>query len=213
MQWHNRVLRNVCEEMTTEQKNKKAELLIEESRETDDLQRQESLLQQAVQLNPKSSESFEELGKCYLYLGQIDRAEVALQTALDLEDNGWSRLYLGNIHYRGGEYKLAEKQYKLGRRFLSDLAAPLWCIADVRWAAGDLVGGEDYYRQAAALEPDDAGTLARLGRFLIETERREEGEPYLRKALACDPTDSFAKKYAKLLLDSEFLITDSASTK
>jgi tetratricopeptide (TPR) repeat protein len=179
---------------------KNANALVAKARECSDDSYALTLLLEAIQLDPASFEPFEELGKCYLRLGELGRAEEALRIALDFDDDGWVHLYLGNVQYRHNEYEAAEGEYNLAAAVLTDEPAPLWCIGDVRRAAGDLAGAEEHYRRAVCLDADDASSLARLGRFLVETERSCEGEPFLREALACDPANRYAAKWAMVYL-------------
>jgi tetratricopeptide (TPR) repeat protein len=182
---------------------RKTQVLLEEALACEDHRRRASLLVEAVRLDPDNAEAFQELGKCYLYLGELELADEALQIALDLEDDGWTHLLRGNLKYHLGDLAAAEAEYVLSLETLRGVAVPLWCIGDVRWAAGDLAGSEAYFRQAVALDPNEVGALARLGRFLVCTDRSEEGEPYLRDALATDPSHPNAIKWSKEYLNEE----------
>src|SRR5262245_65155210 len=95
------------------------------------------------------------------------------------------------------EWDAAEKEFVEGQKRLPDLAVPVWCQADVYRKRGDLKESERLYRAAVKLEPHDASTLARLGRLLLENNKRTEGAKYLQMALKEDPTCRVALKWKK----------------
>lgn len=155
------------------------------------------LLTRATRANPKYAEAFLELGKIYNKLGNIIEAEKALRKSVAIEDDGWARLYLGNLYFSAKNWTAAEKEFVEAQKRLPGLATPVWCQADVYRRKGDLIKSEQLYRKAVELQPDDVEALARLGRALLENNKSEEGAKYIRMALKKDPSCGVALKWKK----------------
>ncbi len=155
------------------------------------------LLRRAVSLNPEFSDAYVELGKSYLHLDNIEEAEKALRTAIELDDNGWAHLYLGNLFYQEEDFDAALKEFHSAKECFPELSTPLWCIADIHREIGELEESEQYYRRAVAVEPSDAASLARLGRLLIEKGEHAEGARYIKQALEEDETCKVALKWKR----------------
>lgn len=154
-----------------------------------------ALLETATHADPENAEAFLELGRSYKRLEELEKAEAAFRKSIALNDDGWAHLYLGNLYFSLGDWDKAEKEFMEGQARLPDVAAPVWCQADVYWKRGDLPKSEQLYRAAVNLQPDDTDALARIGRFLLETGKREEGEEYLQRALKKDPANKSALKW------------------
>ena len=156
-----------------------------------------SLLIRATLASPESAEAFSELGKSYNKLGNVIESETAFKKSIDILDDGWARLYLGNLFFSLERLDEAEKEFTEAQKRLPNLAVSFWCQADVHLKRGDLIVGEQLYRAAIKIQPNDAQALARLGRFLLEEKRRAEGTKYLQMALEKNPTCEVALKWKK----------------
>src|SRR5688572_11642499 len=165
-------------------------------RSEDDAQRI-ALLKRAVALDPGFSDAYVELGKSHLRLNDIEEAESALRTAVELDGNGWAHLYLGNLFYREQDWDAALDEFRAAEQRFPELGVPLWCSGDIHREAGDLAKSEDYYRRAVAVEPSDAAALARLGRLLIEKGEHAEGAAYIERALEEDASCRVALKWKR----------------
>ena len=169
----------------------------EEALRSEDVGRRIALLKRAVSLDPEFSDAHMELGHSYLRLGELDEAERALRVSIELDDNGWAHLYLGNLYYREEDWDAALREFRAAERALPELNVALWCLGDIHRETGELDESEHYYRRAVAVEPRDAAALARLGRLLIEKGERAEGAAYLNRALEEDGTCKVAHKWKR----------------
>lgn len=169
----------------------------EEAVNSEDDGRRIVLLKRAVSLNPEFSDAHMELGKSYLHLGEVEEAERALRAAIELDDNGWAHLYLGNLFYGEQDWDAALREFQAAGKTLPALNVPLWCAGDIYREAGDLDESERYYRKAVEVEPSDAAALARLGRLLMERGNRADGAAYIKRALEEDATCKVALKWKR----------------
>jgi len=128
-----------------------------------------------------------ELGKCLLRLGDFAEAERALLRCRELDDDGWASLYLGNLYWQTGDLVAAEEHFLAAQSRLPEDACPVWSRADIAEARGDGETAEQLYREAVALEPQEAIAVAHLGHFLLRTDRQEAGQAYILQALELDP--------------------------
>ena len=179
------------------QSNQTAESFFAEAMSVGDDKHRAILLEQALQLDNKFADAYLELGRCYLKLKKFKKAESLLKTAISLDDDGWGHLYLGNLFFTKENWNAAEIEFRKGKQILSDLAVPLWCLADVYRAKGEIKKSEKFYRAAIKLQPTNADSLARLGRLLLEESRQIEGTKYIKQALEQDKSCRVALKWKK----------------
>lgn len=151
-----------------------------------------SLLERATQADPKHAEAFMELGISYRKRGEVEKARSALNSSINLNDDGWARLYLGNLFFFLREWDAAEKEFLKAQILLPHVSAPLWCQADVHQKKGNLIKSEQLHREALKLEPESEYELARVGRFFLESNKRSEGTKYIQMALQKNPDCNMA---------------------
>jgi tetratricopeptide (TPR) repeat protein len=163
----------------------------------DDDKRRIVLLKQTVQLDNNFAEAYLELGHSYRNLNKLKKAESMFKTAISLNDDGWGHLYLGNLFFTKKDWDGAAAEFRKGRRLLPNNATPIWCLADVYRAKGDIVRSESFYRMAVKIEPSSTNALARLGRLLLEENRKIEGTEYIKQALEQDESCRVALKWKK----------------
>jgi Tfp pilus assembly protein PilF len=176
---------------------KRANAYFEEAMNTRGRKRRAMLLEHAIRLDNEFADAYLELGITYLDLDEVEKAESMLRTSISLDDDGWAHLYLGNLFFGLENWDAAEIEFRLAKQRLPDLSVPLWCIADVYRARGDVKKSEKFYRAAVELEPKDATSLAHLGRLLLENKRRDEGTQYIRRALKEDKSCKSALKWKR----------------
>lgn len=172
----------------------RAECYFKQGMRSFDFNKRNLLLERAIAVAPEYAEAFVELGKSYKKLGEIEKAKSAYKKAIEIEDDGWARLYLGNLFYGIGDLPAAEIEFIKAQKLLPDIAAPLWCQGDVYRLKGEVKKSEQFYQKAVKLESNDSQSLARLGRSLLENNRIEEGGKYIEHALRVDPSCSIALK-------------------
>jgi Tfp pilus assembly protein PilF len=169
----------------------------EAAMQVDDDKRRIILLNQAVQLDNKFADAYLELGHSYRNLNKLKKAESMFKTAISLDDDGWGHLYLGNLFFTKEDWDAAEVEFHKGRQFLPNIATPIWCLADVYRAQGNVKKSEKFYRAAVKVDPTDAASLARLGRLLLEENRPTQGAKYIKQSLERDKNCSVALKWKK----------------
>ena len=183
--------------MSSLKHDERADGYFDEAVNSDDDGRRIMLLRRAVSLDPGFSDAYMELGKTHLHLGEVEEAERALRAAVELDDNGWAHLYLGNLYYGEQDWDAALREFHAAGKTLPGLNVPLWCAGDIHREAGDLEESERYYRKAVEVGPSDPAALARLGRLLIERGNRADGAAYINRALEKDATCKVALKWKR----------------
>jgi tetratricopeptide (TPR) repeat protein len=168
--------------------------VLDEALATGDLNERLALLLEAEKGRPADSEVKLELGKAYLRLGDLNSAETSLRSSQHLEDDGWARLYLGNVYERRKEYDKAEAEFYLAHEKRPDLTTPLWCLGDVKDARGDPTEAERLYRLALDLDAGCHEALARIGRLRFRLGELDEAAEFARLALEIDPDSTVARR-------------------
>ena len=172
----------------------RARNLYEQAMSSEDREQRIPLLKRAVSLDPEFSDAYMELGSSYIHINDLEEADKALRASIELDDNVWAHLYLGNLFERKNDLVAALNEFHAAEKVDPELSVSLWCAGDIHRAMGDLDESERYYRKAIAAEPTDALALARLGRLLIEKGNRTEGAAYIKRALEEDSACNFALK-------------------
>jgi tetratricopeptide (TPR) repeat protein len=127
-----------------------------------------------------------------LKLGDFVPAENALRAAQNLEDDGWTNLYLGNLYLQTRDLERAEAECHLAHEKRPDLTAPLWCLGDVKEAKRDYEAAKKMDLLALELDSTCHESLARLGRQLLRKGQLDEGANLIREALRLEPSSAVA---------------------
>jgi tetratricopeptide (TPR) repeat protein len=163
----------------------------------------ERLLVRAIELAPDFGAARRELGFMYLGRGLLVKSEELLRAALELDsDDAWANVYLGNLLYRKGEYKLASEAYRRAAE-----KEPFWALP--RWLNGDVLNTDPNlgdplleYHAAVLADNSDAVAAVRLGAYLVRKGRIDEGRRWIQQARALDPSVSIPDEVALRLRDS-----------
>ena len=164
---------------------------------TNDYHQRVVLLEHATKANPNAADAFMELGISYRHIREMEKAEIALKKSISINDDGMARLFLGHVFFSVELWDLAEKEFISAQKHFPKYAAPIWAQADVYRQRGNPEKSLQLYRAAVEEQPDNAEALARLGRALLENDKRVEGAKYLQMALEKNPACEVALKWKK----------------
>jgi len=110
----------------------------------------ESLYAQAIRLNPKDPDLFNDLGYCYLLQGKLDKAERALLKAVGIAPaNERYRNNLGLVYGYQGRYQEALEQFRRG----GSEADAWYNLAYVQWVRTELDAARQSLEKALAINP------------------------------------------------------------
>jgi serine/threonine protein kinase/Flp pilus assembly protein TadD len=169
------------------------------------LKRGEVAAQNALRINPQSTEGLIALGGTYGEEGREQEAIRTLRRAVALAPNhetAWG--VLGYAYYYAGLNELAEQAY----RRLVDLnptpPQPHWMHARMLLYSGKAHEAEQEMRQVVAKNPDQFKALAYFGGLLYYQGKLDEAEPNLDRAvlLGRDSGDDTARMMAAFLYAS-----------
>jgi TolB-like protein/tetratricopeptide (TPR) repeat protein len=169
------------------------------------LKRAEVAAQNALRINPQSSEGLIALGGTYGEEGREQEAIRTLRRGVALapnHENAW-RL-LGYAYYYAGLNELAEEAYRRVIELNPTPPQPHWMHARMLLYSGKAHEAEQEMRQVVAKNPDQFKALAYLGVSLYYQGKLEEAEPYLDRAvlLARDSDDDTSRMQAAFLYAS-----------
>ncbi len=110
----------------------------------------ESLYTQAIRLNPKDPNLFNDLGYCYLLQGKLDKAERALLKAVGISPaNERYRNNLGLVYGYQGRYQEALEQFRRG----GSEADAWYNLAYVQWIRTEVDAARQSLEKALAINP------------------------------------------------------------
>ncbi|MEJ5342860.1 MAG: tetratricopeptide repeat protein [Thermogutta sp.] len=110
----------------------------------------ESLYAQAIRLNPKDPDLFNDLGYCYLLQGKLDKAERALLKAVGISPaNERYRNNLGLVYGYQGRYQEALDQFRRG----GSEADAWYNLAYVQWVRTEVDAARQSLEKALAINP------------------------------------------------------------
>jgi tetratricopeptide (TPR) repeat protein len=169
------------------------------------LQRAEVAAQNALRINPQSSEGLISLGGIYGEEGREQEAIRTLKRAVTLapnNDTAWQML--GYSYYYAGLNDLAEQAYRRVTELNPTPPQPHWMHARMLLYAGKPNEAEQEMRQVVAKNPDQFKALTYLGVMLYYQGKLDEAEPHLDRAvlLAHDSGDDTPRMLAAFLYAS-----------
>lgn len=149
----------------------------------------ESLLREALALEPDSAAALSKLGRALNNLGRLEDAEAALRRSVELEPQraeAWFSLghvlrALGRLPDATGA---AERAVSLG---LGGDSRAVRLLASIRMMSGDPDAAADLLQSARASHPDDVALAVDLADALRATDRFDEAAAAYHDALLRDP--------------------------
>jgi len=169
------------------------------------LKQAEVAAQNALRINPQSSEGLIALGGAY---GEEGREQEAIRTARQAvalapnNETAWQNL--GYSCYYAGLNELSEQAYRRIMELNPTLLQPHWMHARMLLYMGKAPEAEQEMRQVVAKNPDHFKALAYLGGVLYYEGKLDEAEQYLDRAvsLARDSGDDTHRMLAAFLYAS-----------
>ena len=159
--------------------------------------------QKVVDILPKNSGAYSNLGAAYSYDGQNEKARQIFERAMALEKDPITANNLAYLYFSDGLYLEAAEMYELAVAEYSDRYA-LWGNLAVAYELGG--NNEDALRSylkaiekakiQLKINPNDAEVLADLGAYYSDIKDKEEALEYIEKALAIDPDKEGVRKRA-----------------
>jgi Flp pilus assembly protein TadD len=155
--------------------------------DTHSLELAEPELRTALSLVPSNTEARNTLGMFYVGEGRTAEAEEQFRQSVEMEPNitGYGNLAL--IHWRRGEAKLAEQEWREALRLAPNDASilnnlGLACTKQERYAEAVA-----FFRKAIELKPDDPSPHSNLGIAYEKTGQNASAETEFRAALSLSP--------------------------
>jgi len=166
--------------------------------DTHSLQLAEPELQTAVSLAPSNLEARNTLAILYLGEGRTAEAEEQFRQSVESEPNITGYGNLGLIHWRRGDAKLAEQEWRAALRLapndtsiLNNLG--LACTKQERYAEA-----VSFFRKAIELKPDDPSPHSNLGIAYEKTGQKASAETEFRAALSLSPQQQNSQIHFRL---------------
>jgi len=162
--------------------------------------------------NLACEEAYEEIGDCYLFMRDYEKAERALEKALELDTHSPNAHYLmGFLLQKMGKWDKAVEHCMIANSLQPNHPEILRCLGynmfyrDFVDGVAVSVGHEGIillYR-AGVLAPDDTDILADLGMCLASVGKWDESLEQLRRWELLEPECAEVKDYIQMVLDSK----------
>ncbi len=146
--------------------------------------------QQALRLNPNSSQAHHNLGLALQEQGQAEAAMAEFRAALRLQPDYESAEHnLANRLADAGKLDEAIARYQAAARLAPNRAENYNGLGICYAMREDYAEAERQFREAVRLNPSHAGAQSNLGNALGAQNKLEEAIPHYQKALEADPRD------------------------
>jgi len=137
-----------------------------------------------------------------LELGRHDDAEKELKAALDADlFCGPAHNNLGAVYLQKQDYYHAAWEFQYAAKLMPGKAEPLYNLAMVYEAVGQLDSSRDWYTKAHELEPEDINITCGLARVRVRTSLNDQTtQDLLRRIVLQGPTDQWRQWARRQLL-------------
>ncbi|HEY9746903.1 MAG TPA: tetratricopeptide repeat protein [Oculatellaceae cyanobacterium] len=145
-------------------------------------------LQQAVRLNPKSPEAYNQLGTTYRFMGRYEEAREAFAKALSL-DPRYAEAYLnqGIMQLTMGDLAGAKAQFSSAIRLNSKNYMAHYRLGEAHLMSGDAHAALKSLNTALALDPGNAAIMAKMGDAYQAQGNTAAAIAHYRKAIQASP--------------------------
>jgi Flp pilus assembly protein TadD len=162
---------------------------------TDRSRLMQSLLEHAVEVNPRSARARNELGGALLKAGRTPDAVRHFKRATELSpDDPYLLFNLGKALAAAGAGTDAARAFQQALTLNPDFAEAHDELGVLLFAAGRLDDAIAHLRKAVDLAPGSAVAHSDLGGALAQAGRRDEALQHIRRALALDPGHAAARE-------------------
>ena len=155
----------------------------------------QSLLEHAVEVNPRSARAHNELGGALLQAGKIGDAVRHFRDATQLTPaDPYLQFNLGKALAAAGSGAEAGRAFQRALALKPDFADAHDELGVLLFAAGRLAEAIAHLRKAVNLSPGSAVAHSDLGGALAQAGRRDEALQHIRRALVLDPGNTAAQE-------------------
>jgi len=127
------------------------------------------------------------LGKAYLALGQVEKAESELQRAVASEPLPYAHYYMGVLDRQTGKLELASGEFETEIQIDPSNPWPYKDLAEIKLDQGDTTGAIVALKKGIASNPEAPYLLAALGRAYLQVTEPVRAIAILKRAIALDP--------------------------
>lgn len=127
------------------------------------------------------------LGKAYLALGQLQKAESELQRAVASHPLPYAHYYMGVLDRQSGQIDLASGEFEKEIEVAPANPWPYKDLAEIKLDQADERGAIVVLEKGIARNPDASYLLAALGRAYLQVPAPDHAIAVLKRAIALDP--------------------------
>ena len=161
------------------------------------------LIERVLKSEPDHKSAYNDLGRAYLELGQLDKAEAALKKAVTLNPFSPSAYTnLGRIYWLQRRYKDAEKEF---RKQIEIVPLDWWALSNL----GEMLVEQKKYAEAepelekaTAVRSDDPRLYVDLGRAQISLKKPEKAQESFDRAVEIAPSPLVWYSVASTLVEN-----------
>jgi len=147
----------------------------------------------AIRINPQFSKPYLRLGQIFYAEGNLDQAQKAFETKVNLEPDGRSYAWLGNTLMRLGKPAEASAAYNRVAE-ANDMDAYM-VVGDFYKTQGLLAESRNWYLRAYRNFPGDATSAIKLGELSLREEQIDQAHRYFLSALERAPNSPTSLYY------------------
>lgn len=157
--------------------------------EAEDYAAAADLFQQALALDPKTTNGWTNLARAYLGLQQPAKAVEAAKKQIAANPYGdYAYYYLGRAHVAMHEYADAEAAYQKQLEINPLDGATAWALGATYMSDGQFDKAAAAYERAVPLNPKEAEPLVQLGKAYVNLHRTDDALKSFDRAVALSPT-------------------------
>jgi len=161
------------------------------------------LIERVLKSEPDHKSAYNDLGRAYLELGQLDKAEAALKKAVTLNPfSPFAYTYLGRLYWLERRYKDAEKEF---RKQIEIVPLDWWALSNL----GEMLVEQKKYAEAepvlekaAAVRSDNPRLYVDLGKAQINLKKPEKAQESFDRAIEMAPSPLVWYSVASTLVEN-----------
>lgn len=173
-------------------------LALDESRYRDALELFSEAVTDREDLSVRDAPAFEGLGRAWVLLGRLDRAEEAYLRSVEVDpDYAIGHINLGATWAHGGRFEEATEALLQARRIEGDTERVTGSLAEAAAGAGRLELAAEVIGVRLRSLPRDPATLVLAGKIEAQARRYAAAVPLFERALSLDPGNGDARAALK----------------
>ncbi|MBN2454491.1 tetratricopeptide repeat protein [Candidatus Woesearchaeota archaeon] len=116
-----------------------------------------------VQISPIPSDAYVFLGNYFFRQGDMEKAVMLFNKAVEKDDNSVAHHNLGFIHYENGDFEKAEFEFRKAVEADEDYEQGQNSLAILLFEKGDLAGAAEHFTKVVEINPENAQAHFDLG--------------------------------------------------